>query len=62
MLFSDLLTSPSYDVAHPTANMSDAAAAPKPVAKKASKPKKPVEHPGFTVMITEAVVALKEVG
>lgn len=42
--------------------MADAAAAPKPALKKASKPKKPVEHPGFTVMITEAVVALKEVG
>jgi hypothetical protein len=43
--------------------MADAApAAPKPAPKKASKPKKPVEHPGFTAMITEAVVALKEVG
>lgn len=39
-------------------SMADAASAPKP---KVSKPKKPVEHPGFTSMITEAIAALKEV-
>ncbi len=39
--------------------MADAAAAP---AKKASsKPKAKPEHPGFTVMVTEAIAALKEV-
>ena len=47
--------------------MSDAAApapvAAKPkVAKKASKPKAAAKHPGFNVMITEAIVSLKERG
>lgn len=36
------------------------AAAPKPKAAKASKPKKPVNHPAFNVMIVEAIAALKE--
>jgi hypothetical protein len=39
--------------------MSDAAAPKAPKAKKA--PAKKAEHPGFTVMITEAIAALKEV-
>jgi hypothetical protein len=39
--------------------MSDAA--PAPAKKASSKPKAKPEHPGFTVMATEAIAALKEV-
>jgi hypothetical protein len=41
--------------------MADTASAPKASKPKVLKPKKAVEHPGFTAMITEAIASLKEV-